>query len=180
MEFLARWEGGRADDPNDPGGLTQFGVTQETYDRYRRRSGQSERSVDLITEDEVAAVYLSLYWHPLRAETMDVRLAWVLFDAAVQHGVERAARMLQIALNGRAGYHLTVDGRIGPMTLQALGLTPPLELADDLIWLRLDWYQRIAVQRQDGKDLSTFLRGWLRRMIDLRKHIHAHRQEDTQ
>lgn len=47
-------EGGYVNHPKDPGGATNFGVTQRVYDSYRKDRGQSARSVKQITSDEVA------------------------------------------------------------------------------------------------------------------------------
>lgn len=49
-------EGGYVNHPKDPGGATNYGITQRVYDSYRKDRGQSARSVKQISADEVAAI----------------------------------------------------------------------------------------------------------------------------
>ena len=44
-KFTAQWEGGKVDDPDDPGKRTNAGVTQKTYDEYRKSKKLSLRKM---------------------------------------------------------------------------------------------------------------------------------------
>ena len=57
LPFILRWEGGFIDHPADPGGATNKGVTQKVYDAWRARQGQPPRSVRLIEDAEMHAIY---------------------------------------------------------------------------------------------------------------------------
>jgi lysozyme family protein len=75
------------------------------------------------------------------------------FDAAVNHGVSNAARMLQEALA------VTVDGEIGPQTLAASRATSASELVARYADIRRARYRSLG-------HFWRFGRGWLRR-VDL-------------
>ena len=62
LPFVLRWEGGFVHHPDDPGGATNQGVTQRVYDAWRAGEGLGQRSVRLIDDDEVRAIYETGYW----------------------------------------------------------------------------------------------------------------------
>src|SRR3954469_9591146 len=62
LRFVLRWEGGFVDHPDDPGGRTNCGVTQNVYDAWRARQGSPQQDVKLIADAEVHAIYASDYW----------------------------------------------------------------------------------------------------------------------
>lgn len=97
-EFVRRWEGGRADNPADPGGATNKGITLGTYTRWRKAHGQPEPTKDdlrAITDAEADQIFYEWYWLESGAD----KLAWPLclahFDTAVNAGPGRAAEMMQ-------------------------------------------------------------------------------------
>lgn len=95
LDFVLRWEGGYSDHPLDPGGATNYGVTQATFDAYRRKAGLPTRSVRDINRAEVEDIYFEGYW--LRSGCEQITppaLALCVFDAAVNSGVGAALRWL--------------------------------------------------------------------------------------
>lgn len=88
------YEGGRADDPRDPGGRTNRGITQRTYDVHRRSDGLPGRDVFDITDAEVRDIYRRDYWQPSGAGALPAGLDLSLFDAAVNSGVGQGRRWL--------------------------------------------------------------------------------------
>lgn len=93
LEFTLRWEGGKVDDPLDHGGRTNRGITQKTYDGWRDDRGLPPRDVWLLEEDELRAIYRSLYWWPAKDAPWPLNL--VLLDSAVLFGASRATGWLQ-------------------------------------------------------------------------------------
>ncbi len=57
LPFILRWEGGYVNDPDDPGGATNKGVTQRIYDDWRKRQGLPPRDVRQLEEAELQAIY---------------------------------------------------------------------------------------------------------------------------
>jgi lysozyme family protein len=62
LDWVLAHEGGYVNHPKDPGGATNMGVTQRTYDADLRRRQLPSRSVRLISMEEVKAIYRSQYW----------------------------------------------------------------------------------------------------------------------
>jgi len=154
---LAR-EGGYVNDPDDPGGETNHGVTARVYARWRKRRGLPARSVRLIQPAEVAAIYDAEYWDPVQGDEL-LRLgfgvALVVFDFAVNAGVGRAIRLLQRTVGA------SEDGAFGPATLRALEAAAPNAFVAGYSRAREGFYERLAARRPP---LRKFLRGWLKRV----------------
>ena len=162
LPFTLEYEGGFVDDPDDPGGRTNKGITQKTYDAWQDSAGRPKADVFHITDAEVGAIYHQRYWVDGKCEPLPWPVSMVHFDACVNHGLKNAAKLLQRA----AG--VTDDGAIGPMTLQAVGNRPALRLAERTLWARLDFYEAITDRRGT---LRKFLRGWLKRVLKLRREL---------
>lgn len=97
LAFVLRWEGGYSDHPDDPGGATNYGITQATYDVWRRSNGLPTRPVREISMDEVRAIYRTRYWEPIRGDELPPPLALATFDLAVNSGVGLARKALREA-----------------------------------------------------------------------------------
>lgn len=154
---LAR-EGGYVNDPDDPGGETNHGVTARVYARWRTRRGLPARSVRLIQPAEIAAIYDAEYWDPVRGDEL-LRLgfgvALVVFDFAVNAGVVRATRLLQRTVG------VSEDGAFGPATLRVLEAAAPDGFVAGYSRGREGFYERLAARRPP---LRKFLRGWRKRV----------------
>ena len=77
LDFVLKWEGGFSNHPNDPGGATNCGVTQKTYDIYRKKKKLALQSVKKISPLEVVDVYDKLFWEPIKGDDLkeDVDIA---------------------------------------------------------------------------------------------------------
>jgi lysozyme family protein len=96
--FVRKWEGGWADDPNDPGGATNKGITLGTYTRWREAQGQpapTKADLRAISDTEVSEIYRQWYWQASGADRLSWPLALAQFDTAVNAGVGKAQEMLQ-------------------------------------------------------------------------------------
>lgn len=107
-------EGGFVNDPRDNGGATNKGVTQAVYDAWRRSHGAGEQSVRMISDQEVGGIYRMLYWARVRGDDLPAGVDYAVFDFAVNSGVNRASRYLQMVVGAKA------DGVIGPATIAAI------------------------------------------------------------
>lgn len=91
LQFLFPSEGGYVDDKDDLGGPTNMGITQDTYNYYRKNQGLPRKDVQYITKGEAVDLYYKYYWKPSGADDVsDPNMAVTLFDTAVLHGVGQA------------------------------------------------------------------------------------------
>lgn len=162
LKFVLRWEGGYVNDPADPGGATNKGVTQRVYDAWRRQARLPTRTVKDITDDEVGALYESGYWRPPRCDALQGGLDLVQFDTAVNMGVKRAIRTLQGCLG------CSIDGDFGPTTLRMATSCDVPGTLKRYCDAREDYYRRLVAARPA---LAKFLDGWLNRLNSLRREV---------
>jgi lysozyme family protein len=96
-------EGGFVNHKADPGGATNKGVTQKTYNSYRLGQRLSLRSVKEMERGELEDIYYSGFWVPAGGNIMPSGIDYAAFDAAVNSGPGRANRWRDAALTaGRA------------------------------------------------------------------------------
>lgn len=97
LQFVLKWEGGYSNNPNDKGGATNKGITQNTYNAYLKSKGRPTKDVRLISQVEVEDIYYSRYWLGAGCEKMSPVFAVLCFDTAVNMGVGRVKPFLQEA-----------------------------------------------------------------------------------
>ncbi len=114
LQTVLRYEGGKVDDPRDPGGRTAFGITQTTYNGWRAAKKLPAQDVFNITQGEVAMIYRQNYWDKINGDNLPDGVDIAVFDFAVNSGVSRAAKYLQSTVG------VTQDGVIGPATILAV------------------------------------------------------------
>jgi lysozyme family protein len=152
-------EGGSVDNPKDPGGRTNKGITQRVYSAWRLKNNLKPRDVFDIDDMEVEAIYRFQYWQPIHGEAMPAGVGYVVLDGAVHSGPKQSGKWLQRALGSL--YGSSVDGDIGTVTLQAIEAYPD---HDQLI---ADICERRMVFLQALKTWSTFRKGWTARVQDV-------------
>lgn len=162
LPFVLRWEGGFVNNPNDPGGATNRGVTQAVYNAWRARQGQPSRDVRSIADEEVRSIYEANYWLPPRCDLLRQQLDLVQFDTAVNMGPGRAVRMLQDALG------CEVDGDFGGGTRRAADACDLGSAIAGYCDRREAYYRHLVTA---NPKLAVFLRGWLNRLNALRTEV---------
>lgn len=95
LNFVLDREGGYVNNPNDKGGATNKGITQNTYNSYLKSKGLTSKDVKNITNKEVEDIYYSRYWLGAGCEKMSPAFAVICFDTAVNMGVARVKPFLQ-------------------------------------------------------------------------------------
>jgi lysozyme family protein len=107
-------EGGFCDNPNDPGGATNFGITLGTLQAWRQ-SAVTVDDVRALTRDEAIEIYRTNHWLPSRCGDMPGGIDLMVFDFGVNSGPRTAVRAIQRLVGVKD------DGSVGPMTLAAIG-----------------------------------------------------------
>src|SRR5882672_2929381 len=141
LQFVLQREGGFVDDPADPGGRTNLGITQKAWDAWRvNQAPDAPADVAELTPGlpVVSYFYRDGYWTPCGCDSLDDEPALVLFDTAVNIGVSHALNL----------WH-QVGGDV-----------------EAFLWARLRYYDDLARVRPV---MAKFLPGWLRRVILLRE-----------
>ena len=117
---IVETEGGFVNDPDDPGGATNFGVTLGTLKSvgYRGRFGKSVSTDDLrrLTKFEAADIFCKHYFYKPRIHELHPSLHAVIFDMSVNAG-NNAVKILQNSANLVEDV-LSVDGVIGSQTIR--------------------------------------------------------------
>lgn len=151
-EIVAR-EGGYVNDPDDPGGATNFGVTIHTMRRLGldlTGDGRVDTSdVRALTRNQAVDIFVQHYFEKPRIDDLPEALHATVFDMAVNAGPSRAVRILQ-QLFVDMGFDIAVDGAIGPQTIRT-AFAAMDEAADFLVdaygIARRDYYYRLADAR---------------------------------
>jgi lysozyme family protein len=159
LAFVLKWEGGYVNNPADPGGATNKGITQNTYNTWQTQQSQATQDVKLITDAEIQQIYQKNYWTPSGADRIPARLNLVEFDTAVNMGVGRAVQFLQQQVG------TTVDGGFGPITQKAANSAPLEATITQYCDAREAYYRNIVAKNPSEQ---VFLNGWLNRLNALR------------
>ena len=114
LQMLLVHEGGFVNDPKDPGGITNLGVTKAVYEKYVGHP-VDEATMRGLTHEDVAPIYKMLYWDRIHGDNLPNGLDYAMFDCAVNSGVSRSVSFLQRILS------LKADGVMGPETLEQVG-----------------------------------------------------------
>jgi lysozyme family protein len=157
--LIEKWEGGFSNDPRDPGGATNMGITQETLARWRGRPVTVD-DVRALTRDEARQIFREFYWKPLRGDELPLPIAQLAYNTAVLSGLDRAVRVLQTALN-RQGKPAAIDGEIGTRTIAHAMTADRRRLVDDYAEIYEAYLRGLPA-------FATFGRGWLNRLAEVR------------
>lgn len=144
-------EGGYSNHPADPGKATMKGITQAVFDEYLAAEGLSPRSVRLITDAEVAAIYRTRYANKIRYDDLPAGVDYTTMDAAVNSGISRGSRWLQQSVG------VTPDGVIGNQTVAAAVNSDAVTTIKRVCSKRTSFLQGL-------KTFSVFGKGWSSRI----------------
>jgi lysozyme family protein len=153
LKAVLHHEGGFVNHPADPGGMTNLGVTKKVWEEWVGRA-VDEKAMRALTPEEVGPMYKAKYWDKIKGDDLPEGVDYAVFDAAVNSGPGRAAKLLQ----GCVG--VEQDGGIGPKTLAAVASFDPKDLVEDYAKRRLSFLM-------DLPHWGTFGNGWRRRVTEV-------------
>lgn len=170
-EIVAR-EGGYVNDPDDPGGATNYGVTLATLQRLgidRTGDGRVDvADVKALTRSDAAGIYVEHYFRRPRLAELPGSVQASVFDMYVNAG-SNAIKILQ-RLVTRMGFPATDDGMIGPATIRAAeqaDLAAPGYFADAYGIARRNYYYGLAdarpASRKYARTKAGGKGGWITR-----------------
>ncbi|MEX0369335.1 MAG: holin-associated N-acetylmuramidase, partial [Tateyamaria sp.] len=170
-EIVGR-EGGYVNDPDDPGGATNFGVTIHTM----RRLGldlDGDGDVDAadvrrLTRNQAIDIFVTHYFERPRIAELPNVLHATVFDMYVNAGAN-AIKILQRLLT-EMGHPCVVDGALGPQSIaaaRAAHRAAPDHLVDAYGIARRNYYFRIADRRPASRKYARSRAGgkggWIKR-----------------
>ena len=148
LELVLKSEGGWVNNPKDPGGETNLGVTKTVWEEW---VGHPVESLKKLTKDDVAPLYEQRYWRPCYAGVLPRGLNYIMFSMAVNAGPGRAVKLLQSALG------CVPDGVIGPRTRELISASNIATLIIKFSETRREYYRQL-------KTFPIFGNGWLARV----------------
>ncbi len=165
-------EGGYVNDPDDPGGATNYGVTIHTMRRLKldlNGDGNiTAADVEALTVDGAVEIFVQHYFTGPGIASLPEALHETVFDMYVNAG-GNAVKILQRLL-GQFQEPVTVDGVIGPMTAAAVKRVHDEAgdyLVDAYAIARRDYYFAIADARPASRKYARTRRGgkggWIKR-----------------
>ncbi len=147
---LLKFEGGYVNDPVDPGGETNFGITKRTYPNINIRA---------LKVEDAKQIYYTDWWVKNGLEQLPPMTGSKVLDMGVNMGMFHAVKILQLALCN-LGVSVAVDGHIGPGTRGACSKVDDTKLVSALRVGQANYYRTLAA---DNPAMRKYLKGWLRR-----------------
>jgi lysozyme family protein len=148
LDLVLKSEGGWVDNPNDPGGETNLGVTKAVWEEY---IGHPVKTMKTLTKDDVAPLYEQKYWRPCYGEVLPRGLDFVVFSMGVNAGPGRSIKLLQSSIG------CVPDGVIGPATRTLIFVSNSANLIAKFSETRREYYRSL-------KTFPIFGKGWLSRV----------------
>lgn len=135
-------EGRYVNDPDDPGGETNWGISKRSYPHV---------NIKELGREDAIAIYYRDFWLKILGDQLSDGASYQLLDSAVNSGVIQSIRFMQRALG------VADDGIFGPHSQKVLEETPECNFIMLFVSERLDFMTRLKNWPQHGK-------GWARRI----------------
>jgi len=149
LELVLKHEGGFVNHKDDPGGMTNLGVTKKVWEEWVRHE-VDEKQMRALTPALVAPMYEMRYWRTSYCEKLPRGLDLLVFSMAVNAGAGRSVKLLQDAIG------VLPDGVIGPRTMERINEANVETLIDKFSEARTAFYKGL-------KTFPVFGKGWLSR-----------------
>lgn len=149
LKKVLEHEGGFVNHPQDPGGMTNLGVTKRVWEEWVGHE-VDEKEMRSLTPEKVGPMYKKRYWDAVQGDDLPAGVDYVVFDFAVNGGPGRATKLLQSAIG------TAPDGKIGPLTMAAIRKSDPQDIIQKFAVEREKFYKSLPT-------FATFGKGWLRR-----------------
>jgi lysozyme family protein len=154
LDLVLKSEGGYVDNPKDPGGITNLGVTAKVWATYKGRS-TTHKEMKNLTRADVAPLYEKKYWDACNCDELPSGIDYLVFDFAVNAGTGRSIKTLQKVLN------VPEDGHIGNVTIQNVEIADKSDLVNKFSEAKKEFYSSLST-------FPTFGKGWFSRVDQAR------------
>jgi lysozyme family protein len=165
IPFIRAAEGGWVNNPSDPGGETNAGVTYAVWCTFF--GNDSHDRFMTMSDDDWGTIFKTGYWDKIMGDSINSqRIGNILVDWTWGSGTYYPGVDVQDILDKAFGEHLTEDGSVGPATIAAINEVDEQTLWDDIVAKRFSFLDAIVA---NNSSLSIFLQGWKNRMNNLIK-----------
>jgi lysozyme family protein len=147
VEITLKREGGFVDNPDDKGGPTNMGITQEDMPGVNLKT---------LTVQQATFYYEDHFWSPVLELIQSQNVCNKIFDMGVVFGRETATRLAQVVLGLPAPY-----GVFGPETMSALNAHDPAAFLS-AYKSRLEVHARWILTQDPTQE--QFVNGWVNRI----------------
>jgi len=138
-------EGGYVNDPADPGGETNYGISKRAF---------PNEDMTKLTLARAKVLYKKHYWDKCEGDSLPGWVRLMVFDCAVNQGVTRAVVFMQRILL------LPQDGIAGPVTIAALDAVSAKDFLTEYTLRRFDAYK-------SHPQWVAFGKGWMQRLFEI-------------
>jgi len=142
IPVLLEIEGQYVNDPKDPGGETNWGISKRSYPNL---------NIKALTPEEAAQIYYDDFWTKASCAKLQFPLAGYVFIDAVNMGVVEAIKLLQQTTG------VSIDGVMGPQSVQAAN-NLPVPTHYKYLQVLLNHYATLS-------GWSTYGKGWMNRLL---------------
>lgn len=146
-------EGGYVNDPDDPGGETNFGISKRSYPQLDIKTLQIDKAIDIYYHD----FWLKYKLNDINSSLVSTQLLLIFVNLSPSS----AATCVQKAIN-RINNSIAEDGVFGSRTVQMVNKLPECHIVDHLRLELVKFYlNRVSINRKQLKNLE----GWIRRAM---------------
>jgi hypothetical protein len=149
------YEGGFCDNPDDPGGATNFGITKRTLEAFLGHAVTVD-DVRTMSSSTAIEIYRANYWNQMRCGDLPAGVDLMVFDFGVNSGSATAIKALQGLVQ------VAQDGAIGPVTLGAVANASAPILVAGLGQARMTYLRNLST-------FADFGEGWTNRVTDVQQ-----------
>ena len=160
-------EGGLSFDKDDPGGITNFGISFKFLKANKIDINDdglvNGKDIQDMTIDEAKALYKQDFWNKYKIGLIGQRIiADKVFDLSVNVGGAVAIKLLQRAINMHLKTPIAVDGMIGLHTLKSIAEVGAAQVLLGIKDCAIQYYQDLV---KKNPHLEKYLAGWTLRAL---------------
>lgn len=161
IRHILKWEGGLVNDPNDPGGVTNRGVTLTTWQQYcRQYTGRTDRAnaegLKAMSNEEWTDLFTRMFWDAAECDDIKTNCIADMLADFYWHSGRYAIRVLQRCVGA------TADGIVGKQTITLVNsFRTQRQLFHNYKQARIQYLENIVRRRPAS---AKYLKGWLRRV----------------
>lgn len=154
LALILKVEAGFSDNVDDPGGMTNLGVTKRTWEAFVGHP-VTEADMRALTPEQVWPLYKQMFWDAVKGDELPLGIDYATADFAVNSSPMRAAGFLQTSVR------MFADHKIGPQTLAIVNGADPAATINHLCDYRMVFLRSLAGWPKFGK-------GWTNRVFEVR------------